>query len=54
MLLRHIALTDKADKLKKAMDICLETEKKVVMTGHADGADAKTFTDYVIETLKKI
>lgn len=54
MLLRHIALTDKADKLKKAMDICLETEKKVVMTGHADGVDAKTFTDYVIETLKKI
>lgn len=54
MLLRHIALTDKADKLKKAMDICLETEKKVVMTGHADGADAKTFTDYIIETLEKL
>lgn len=54
MLLRHIALTDKADKLAKAVDICLESERKVVMTGHADGADAKTFTDYVIETLKRL
>ncbi len=52
MLLRHIALNDKADKLAKALTICLETEKKVIMTGHADGADARTFTDYLIETIK--
>lgn len=54
MLLRHVAMADKADRLAKALNICLETEKKVVMTGHADGADARTFTDYVIDTLKSV
>ena len=54
LLLRHVLMTDKADRLAKALSICLETEKKVTMTGHADGADAKTFTDYVIDTIKRI
>ena len=54
MLLRHIAFTDKADRLSKALDICLESEKKVVMTGHADGATAAEFTDYLIDTIKGI
>ncbi len=51
LMLRHIAMGEKADKLAKAMEICTETEKKVVMTGHADGPDCTTFTDYVLETL---
>lgn len=54
MLLRHIAFTDKADRLSKALDICLESEKKVVMTGHADGATAAEFTDYLIDTIKSL
>jgi len=51
MLLRHIALTDKADRLADAMRVCLEAEKRVVVTGHRDGATAAAFTDYLLEKL---
>ncbi len=51
MLLRHIAMTDKADKLSTAMRLCTETEKRVVVTGHRDGATCKEFTDYLLEKL---
>ncbi|MBP3436942.1 MAG: isocitrate/isopropylmalate dehydrogenase family protein [Clostridia bacterium] len=54
MLLRHIALADKADKLASAMQICGETEKKVVVTGDKNGATCKEYADYVMETLQKI
>lgn len=54
MMLRHIAMGTTAEKLAKALSICNETERKVVVTGNKDGADCKTFTDYVIETLKTI
>lgn len=54
MMLRHIAMGTTAEKLAKALSICNETERKVVVTGDKDGADCKTFTDYVIETLKTI
>lgn len=52
MMLRHIAMSDKADRLAKAMQICNETEKEVVVTGNRDGATCTEFTDYVIKTLK--
>ncbi len=51
MLLRHIGFTDKADRLKEALYICAEAEKKVVITGHRDGASCKEFTDYLLEKL---
>ncbi|MBQ0084113.1 MAG: isocitrate/isopropylmalate dehydrogenase family protein [Clostridiales bacterium] len=54
MMLRHIALNSKADKLAKALSICNDTEKKVVVTGDTDGATCKEFADYVIETLKTL
>lgn len=54
MLLRYVTLADKADKLQKAMSICLETERKVVMTGHADGASVTEFADYVIDTIRNL
>ena len=54
MMLRHIAMPDKADRLAAAMQICTETEKAVVCTGDRDGATCREFADYVIETLKKI
>lgn len=54
MMLRHIAMADKADLLSKALNICNESEKKVVVTGDRDGATCKEFADYVIETLQKI
>ena len=54
MLLRHIALTDRAEKLSKALNICCESEKKVVVTGDKTGATCAAFADYVLETLKKL
>ncbi len=52
MLLRHIGFTEKGDRLEKALDICGVYEKKVVVTGHEDGATAEEFANYVIETLQ--
>ena len=54
MLLRHIAMPDKADKLKEAMRICLETEKKLVITGRSTGATCEDFAKYVMETIEKL
>ena len=54
MLLRHIGFTEKANFLSKAMEICTESEKKVVVTGDRDGATTKEFSNYLMETVKKI
>lgn len=54
MLLRHIGFVDKANKLNKAMAICTETEKKVVVTGTPAGATCKEFSDYLMETISNI
>ena len=54
MLLRHIAKADKADRLAKAMKICLETEKKLVITGRNTGATCNEFAEYVMQTLDGI
>ena len=53
LLLRHIAMADKADKLSRALTVCTETEKKIVVTGDRNGATCREFADYVLETLKK-
>ena len=54
MLLSHIGLQDRADKLEKALDICSFEEKKYVITGRDTGATCQEFGDYVMETLKKV
>lgn len=54
MLLRHIAMPEKADKLARAMKICTETEKKLVITGRSTGATCSEFADYVMETLSSL
>ncbi len=53
MLLRHIGFTDKAEQLTRAMDICTETERKVVVTGNRDGATCKEFADYLMDVIKR-
>ena len=54
MLLSHIGYQDRADKLERALDICSFEEKKLVITGRADGATCAAFGDYVMETLKTL
>ena len=51
MLLRHVGLSDKADKLSDALSKCCDTEKTIVVTGFADGNTCKEFADYVISNL---
>ena len=54
MLLSHIGYQDRADKLERALDICSFEEKKLKITGRADGATCEYFGNYVLETLKKL
>ncbi|MBO4216966.1 MAG: isocitrate/isopropylmalate dehydrogenase family protein [Clostridia bacterium] len=50
MMLSHIGLTDRADRLTKALDGCA-AEKKLVITGRSDGAACREYADYVISKL---
>lgn len=54
MMLRHIGFTEKAEKLAKALTICGEEEKKVVVTGTKEGATCRAFADYVIQTVESL
>lgn len=54
MLLNHIGFKAQAQKLNKALSICTETEKKVVVTGDTDGATCAQFGEYVMETIKSL
>ncbi|MBP3409976.1 MAG: isocitrate/isopropylmalate dehydrogenase family protein [Clostridia bacterium] len=54
LLLRHIAMAEKADKLSRALTMCAESEKKIVVTGDRNGATCREFADYVLETLKNM
>jgi len=50
MMLSHIGLNDRADRLTKALDLCA-AEKKLVITGRPDGATCREYADYVISKL---
>jgi len=52
MLLRHIGFVEQAAKMEMALDICGQFEKKVVLTGRADGATGAQYADYVMETVR--
>ena len=54
MLLSHIGKQEEADKLEKALDICMFEEKKLTITGRDNGATCSEFGDYVMETVKKL
>lgn len=54
MLLSHIGRQAEADKLEKALDICMITEKKISITGRPDGCTCEEFGNYVMETLESL
>lgn len=54
MLLAHIGYTSQAEKLFKALEICGNTEKKLVITGRDTGATSAKFADYLMETIEKL
>ncbi len=53
MLLSHIGRQNEADKLEKALDICMFEEKKLTITGRETGCTCEEFGDYVMEVLSR-
>lgn len=53
-MLVHIGYADRNKLLEEALEICTETEKKLVVTTFAEDASAAEFTDYLLETIQKI
>jgi len=54
MLLAHIGYTEKANRLYKALDICMVTEKKMIITGRDTGATCSEFADYIMQTIRSM
>ena len=54
LLLRHIAMPEKAELLDRALTLCGETERRLVVTGDCDGATCREFAAYVLETLDRL
>ena len=52
MMLEHIGFTELGAKLHRAIDICGQYERKVVMTGRDTGATSKEFGDYLMATVE--
>lgn len=53
-LMAHIGYGDRTAKLEQALDICCNTEKKLVLTTDKDGATSDEFTTYLLDTLKTL
>lgn len=51
MLLNHIGYLELGSRLEKALDICGQYEKKLVMTGRSTGATGRDFCDYILQTM---
>lgn len=54
LLLSHIGFQAEADKLERALDICMFEEKKLTITGRDTGATCEEFSNYVMETIEKL
>ena len=54
MLLSHIGLNERANKLEMALDICCISERKHIITGRQDGSECSEFGNYVMQTLKAL
>jgi isocitrate dehydrogenase (NAD+) len=53
MLLEHVGFTELGSKLHKALDVCGQYDRKVVMTGRSSGSTGKEFGDYLMETIQE-
>ena len=52
MMLEHIGFSGLGGRLHKALDICGQHERKVVMTGRDTGATSKEFGEYLMATVE--
>lgn len=53
MMMDHIGEGEKAKKLNMALDVCVQFEKKLVMTGRSTGATGDDFAQYVMDTIQR-
>lgn len=54
MLLSHIGKQAESDKLTKALDICMFSEKAFAITGRDTGCTCTEFGNYVMKTVEKL
>ena len=54
LLLSHIGEQTAAERLERALDICMYEEKKLKMTGRDTGCTCKQFGDYVMQTIERL
>ncbi len=54
MMLSHIGRQEAADKLERALDICMFEEKKLTITGRDTGCTCEQFGDYVMQTVESL
>lgn len=52
MMLNHLGFVEKAAKLDKALEVCSQFEKKMVVTGRDTGVSGREFCDYILETMQ--
>ena len=52
MMLNHLGYAELAQKLEKALEICTQFEKKLVITGRDTGVTGREFCDYILETIE--
>ena len=53
MLLEHIGFSELGSRLHKALDVCGQYERKIVMTGRSTGATGREFGEYVMSTVQE-
>ena len=53
-MMAHIGYGDRNATLEKALEICTVTERKKVITTQTEDASAEEFTDYLLETIRKL
>jgi isocitrate dehydrogenase (NAD+) len=51
LLVEHIGFPDLGRRLERALDVCGQYERKVAITGRNNGATAKEFGNYVLDTI---
>lgn len=54
MMMAHIGYGDRKAILDKALNICTVTERKLAVTTDKDGASSAEFTDYLLDTIRRV
>lgn len=53
LMMNHIGEVEKGRKLDMALDVCVQFERKLVMTGRDTGATGDEFAQYVMDTIQR-